>query len=268
MLTTESSSRHDDLDQKSTLELLQGMNQEDKTVPLAIEQELASIQALIDAAYVKMLNGGRLFYLGSGTSGRLGIVDASECPPTYGVPQGLVIGIIAGGDPAIRQAVENAEDDPLQGWYDLQTHSISKRDFVIGISASGGAPYVTGALEQCVANSVSCGAIACNTDSKIGQIADYKIEAVVGPEFVTGSTRMKSGTAQKLILNMISTSLMIKLGHVQGNSMVDMQLSNKKLVLRGTRMIMEQTGLDDFTAQELLLKHGSVRKAVEASENW
>jgi N-acetylmuramic acid 6-phosphate etherase len=268
MLTTESSSNHDDLEQKSTLELLEGMNQEDKSVPLAIEKELDSIQALIDAAYIKMLNGGRLFYIGSGTSGRLGILDASECPPTYGVPQGLVVGIIAGGDPAIRVAVENAEDDPLQGWYDLQEHTISKRDFVIGISASGGAPYVTGALEQCVANKTACGAIACNIDSLIGKIADHKIEVVVGPEYVTGSTRMKSGTAQKLILNMISTSLMIKLGHVQGNSMVDMQLSNKKLVIRGTHMIMEQTGLDEFTAKDLLLKHGSVRNAVEHAGKW
>ena len=268
MLTTESTSNHDDLEQKSTLELLQGMNKEDQTVPLAIAKELDNIQALIDAAYVKMLNGGRLFYIGSGTSGRLGIVDASECPPTYGVPHGLVNGIIAGGEKAMWKAVENAEDDPLQGWYDLQEHSISKRDFVIGISASGGAPYVLGALEQCIANHVPCGAISCNIDSKIGQIADHKIEVVVGPEFVTGSTRMKSGTAQKLILNMISTSLMIKLGHVQGNSMVDMQLSNKKLVIRGTRMIMEQTGLDEFTAKDLLLKQGSVRKAVEHAGKW
>jgi len=268
MLTTESSSNHEDLDQKSTLELLQGMNQEDQTVPLAIATELKSIEALIEAAYQKMLNGGRLFYIGSGTSGRLGIVDASECPPTYGVPQGLVVGIIAGGDAAIREAVENAEDDLLQGWYDLQEHMISKRDFVIGISASGTAPYVKGALEQCVKNRVCCGAISCNKESLIGTIADHKIEVVVGPEFVTGSTRMKSGTAQKLILNMISTSLMIKLGHVQGNSMIDMQLSNKKLVIRGTRMIMEQTGLDEFTSKDLLLKHGSVRKAVEAAGRW
>jgi N-acetylmuramic acid 6-phosphate etherase len=244
------------------------MNQEDKTVPLAIEQELDSIQKLIDAAHLKMANGGRLFYLGSGTSGRLGIVDASECPPTYGVPQGLVVGIIAGGDPAIRVAVENAEDDPLQGWYDLQEHSISKRDFVIGISASGTAPYIIGALEQCIANKVECGAIACNRDSMISQIADHAIEVIVGPEFVTGSTRMKSGTAQKLVLNMISTSLMIKLGHVQGNSMIDMQLSNKKLVIRGTNMIMEQTGLDEHTSKELLLKHGSVRSAVNAACKW
>ena len=268
MLTTESASNHDDLEQKSTLQLLEGMNQEDQTVPQAIAKNLDSITELIDAAYLKMLNGGRLFYIGSGTSGRLGIVDASECPPTYGVPHGLVVGIIAGGDPAIRKAVENAEDDPLQGWYDLQEHSISKRDFVIGISASGGAPYVLGALKQCVEHRIPCGAISCNVDSKIGKIVDHKVEVVVGPEFVTGSTRMKSGTAQKLILNMISTSLMIKLGHVQGNSMVDMQLSNKKLVIRGTRMIMEQTGLDEYTAKDLLLKHGSVRKAVDHAANW
>lgn len=267
MLTTETSSNHDNLEEKSTLELLQGMNEEDKSVPLAIAQELECIQRLIDAAYEKMKNGGRLFYLGSGTSGRLGIVDASECPPTYGVPHGLVVGIIAGGDAAIRKAVENAEDDPLQGWYDLQEQTISKRDFVIGISASGTAPYVMGALEQCVKNSIACGAISCNKQSQIGKVADYAIEVVVGPEFVTGSTRMKSGTAQKLILNMISTSLMIKLGHVQGNSMIDMQLSNKKLVKRGTRMIMEQTGLDEHTAKDLLLKHGSVRKAVDTVQN-
>ncbi len=268
MLTTESASNHDDLEQKSTLQLLEGMNQEDQTVPQAIAKNLDSITELIDATYLKMLNGGRLFYIGSGTSGRLGIVDASECPPTYGVPHGLVVGIIAGGDPAIRKAVENAEDDPLQGWYDLQEHSISKLDFVIGISASGGAPYVLGALKQCVEHSIPCGAISCNVDSKIGEIVDHKVEVIVGPEFVTGSTRMKSGTAQKIILNMISTSLMIKLGHVQGNSMVDMQLSNKKLVIRGTRMIMEQTGLDEYTAKDLLLKHGSVRKAVDHAANW
>ncbi|MGB0849666.1 MAG: N-acetylmuramic acid 6-phosphate etherase [Bacteroidia bacterium] len=268
MLTTESSSNHDNLELKSTLELLEGMNKEDITVPQAISLELESIQHLVEAAYEKMKNGGRLFYLGSGTSGRLGIVDASECPPTYGVPHGLVVGIIAGGDPAIRNAVENAEDDPLQGWYDLQEHSICKRDYVIGISASGTAPYVIGALNQCVANKVSCGAISCNKNSLIGNIANEAIEVVVGPEFVTGSTRMKSGTAQKLILNMISTSLMIKLGHVQGNSMIDMQLSNKKLVKRGTNMIMDQTGLDEQTSKELLLKHGSVRKAVENACKW
>jgi N-acetylmuramic acid 6-phosphate etherase len=264
MLTTESSSNHDNLDQKSTLQLLQGMNQEDQTVPRAIAKEISSIESLVDGAYAKMKDGGRLFYIGSGTSGRLGIVDASECPPTYGVPHGLVVGIIAGGDAAIRKAVEHAEDDPLQGWHDLQKHQITNKDFVIGISASGGAPYVLGALTQCKENKIPCGAIACNDNSKIGAIADYTIEVIVGPEFVTGSTRMKSGTAQKLILNMISTSLMIKLGHVKGNRMVDMQLSNKKLVKRGTLMIMEATGVNELRAKEMLLKYGSVRKAVSA----
>ncbi len=263
MLTTETSSNHNNLDKKSTLELLKGINKEDLSVPVAIAEELKAIEQLIEGAFLKMKNGGRLFYLGSGTSGRLGIVDASECPPTYGVPHGLVVGIIAGGDPAIRKAVENAEDDPLQGWYDLQEHSISKRDFVIGISASGTAPYVKGALEICTENGIATGAIACNKNSQIGQIAEHSIEVVVGPEYVTGSTRMKSGTAQKLLLNMISTSLMIKLGHVKGNKMVDMQLSNKKLIKRGTRMIVEATGIEETKAKELLLKHGSVRKAIE-----
>lgn len=268
MLTTESTSNHDNLEEKSTLDLLKGMNKEDQSVPHSINNELKSIQNLVDAAYQTMSQGGRLFYIGSGTSGRLGIVDASECPPTYGVDPGVVNGIIAGGDQAIRNAVENAEDDPLQGWYDLEKHDINKLDFVIGISASGTAPYVQGALEKCKENNILTGAIACNKPSKIGLMVDYPIEVVVGPEFVTGSTRMKSGTAQKLVLNMISTSLMIKLGHVQGNQMIDMQLSNKKLVARGTRMIMEQTGLDEYTANDLLIKHGSVRKAVDHASNW
>ena len=268
MLTTESTSNHDNLEDKSTLDLLKAMNTEDQSVPHSVNNEIHAIQNLVDAAYLKMSQGGRLFYIGSGTSGRLGIVDASECPPTYGVDPGVVNGIIAGGDQAIRNAVENAEDDPLQGWYDLEYHHINELDFVIGISASGTAPYVQGALEKCKENNISTGAIACNKPSKIGSMVDYPIEVVVGPEFVTGSTRMKSGTAQKLILNMISTSLMIKLGHVQGNQMVDMQLSNKKLVARGTRMIMQQTGLDEYTANDLLMKHGSVRKAVEHAANW
>jgi len=268
MLTTESTSNHDNLEDKSTLDLLKAMNTEDQSVPHSVNNEINAIQNLVDAAYLKMSQGGRLFYIGSGTSGRLGIVDASECPPTYGVDPGVVNGIIAGGDQAIRNAVENAEDDPLQGWYDLEYHHLNELDFVIGISASGTAPYVQGALEKCKENNILTGAIACNKPSKIGSMVDYPIEVVVGPEFVTGSTRMKSGTAQKLILNMISTSLMIKLGHVQGNQMVDMQLSNKKLVARGTRMIMEQTGLDEYTANDLLMKHGSVRKAVEHAANW
>ena len=268
MLITEKPSDYDNLEKKSTLELLIGINKEDQSVAFAIEKEISSIQKLIEAAYKTMQNGGRLFYVGSGTSGRIGIIDASECPPTYGVDPGLVVGIIAGGDQAIRNAVENAEDDLLQGWYVLEKHHINSSDFVIGISASGTAPYVIGALEQCKIHGIITGSIACNKQSKIGTIAHHPVEAVVGPEFVTGSTRMKSGTAQKLILNMISTTLMIKLGHVQGNQMVDMQLSNKKLVKRGTRMIMEQTGLDEYTAHDLLVKYRSVRKAVEHAANW
>lgn len=268
MLTTEKSSNHNQLEQKSTLELLEGMNQEDQSVPNAVKKEIPAIQALVDAAYVKMKQGGRLFYIGSGTSGRLGIVDASECPPTFGVDPKRVVGIIAGGDKAIRTAVENAEDDPLQGWYDLKENQINPLDFVIGISASGTAPYVQGAMEKCKDNNIGTGSIACNQNSTIGKIADFPVEVIVGPEFVTGSTRMKSGTAQKLVLNMISTSLMIKLGHVQGNQMIDMQLSNQKLITRGTRMIMEQTGLDEYTANDLLIKHGSVRKAVEQVSKW
>jgi len=264
LTTTESSSLHDDLHDKSVHELLVGINQEDQKVALAVENELASIANLIEALVLKMRDGGRLFYMGSGTSGRLGIVDASECPPTYGVPHGLVVGLIAGGDSAIRKAVEFAEDDPHQGWKDLQEYNVTSSDFVIGISASGTAPYVEGALGDCKQNNIETGSIACNTDSRIGKIADHKVEVIVGPEFVTGSTRMKSGTAQKLVLNMITTAAMIQLGHVVGNKMVDMQLSNKKLVDRGTRMIME--GIDKdisyVDAKTALLEHGSVRKAL------
>lgn len=260
--TTETDSLYDQLEQKSTLELLQGINAEDKKVAIGVESEMGSIESTINAIVEKMLEGGRLFYIGSGTSGRLGVVDASECPPTFGVEQGLVIGIIAGGDQAIRKAVENAEDDLGQGWKDLQNHTINNKDFVLGISASGSTPYVLGALTQCKANGIKTGIIACNKNSKIGAVADYKIEIELGPEFVTGSTRMKSGTAQKLVLNMISTTAMIKLGKVEGNKMVDMQLSNKKLIDRGTKMIMEKTHLNYSESEKLLLKYGSVRNAV------
>jgi N-acetylmuramic acid 6-phosphate etherase len=261
--TTETSSLHDNLHEKSVRDLLVGINTEDQKVALAVERELASIDRLIQAVIEKMQNGGRLFYMGSGTSGRLGIVDASECPPTFGVDHGLVVGIIAGGTTAILKAVEFAEDDPEQGWKDLQTHSITSKDFVIGISASGTAPYVEGALNKCKSEGISTGSIACNADSVIGQIADHKIEIIVGPEFVTGSTRMKSGTAQKMVLNMITTTAMIQLGHVLGNKMVDMQLSNKKLVDRGARMIMELSDLNYDLAKLALLKHGSVRLVLE-----
>lgn len=261
--TTESDSLYENLEQKSTFELLTDINTEDKKVANCVANELESITKTTDAISNKMAKGGRLFYIGSGTSGRLGVVDASECPPTFGVPHGLVVGIIAGGDTAIRKAVENAEDDTEQGWLDLQHQDINENDFVLGISASGSTPYVLGALSKCAQNGILTGIIACNKNCKIGEITDFKIEIEVGPEFVTGSTRMKSGTAQKLVLNMISTTVMIKLGKVIGNKMVDMQLSNKKLVDRGTKMIMEQTQLDYSEAERLLLQRGSVRNAVD-----
>lgn len=261
---TESESNHKDLDLLSTRALLIGINQEDHTVPLAVEKEIPQIEKLVDACVERMKNGGRLFYMGAGTSGRLGIVDASECPPTFGVPQGMVIGIIAGGDQAIRKAVEFAEDDRLQGWKDLEAFEINEKDIVVGIAASGTTPYILGVLETAKSKGILTGGISCNPHSPLSQLADIAITPVVGPEFVTGSTRMKSGTAQKLVLNMLSTSIMIRLGRVKGNRMVDMQLSNEKLVDRGTRMVMDETGLDEQTANELLLKYGSVRAAVES----
>lgn len=249
----------------SVTELLSNMNKEDKTVPLAVEKVIPSIEKLVGIIVEKMKGGGRLFYLGAGTSGRLGIVDASECPPTYGIEQGIVVGLIAGGDTAIRKAVEFAEDDTKQGWLDLQEYKINSKDVVIGIAASGSTPYVVAALKECNRNSIVTGCISCNAGSEIAKEAKFPIEVVVGPEFVTGSTRMKSGTAQKLVLNMISTSVMVKLGRVKGNKMVDMQLSNNKLVERGTRMLMKNTGISDFDeAKKLLLQYGSVRKATEA----
>lgn len=261
--TTESDSNYDNLEKMSLRELLNGINEEDRQVPLAVAKVIPSIEALTTKVVEKMRGGGRLFYIGAGTSGRLGILDASECPPTYGVEQGLVIGLIAGGDSAIRVAVEFAEDDPMQGWKDLQTYSINSRDLVIGIAASGNTPYVAGALEQCRKNGITTGCVVCNNNSRVASHADFPVEVIVGPEFVTGSTRMKSGTAQKLVLNMISTSAMIQLGRVKGNKMVDMQLSNNKLVHRGTQMVMNQTGLDERGAEALLKQQGSVRKAVD-----
>ena len=260
---TESSSRYDHLERMSTDGLLRNINAEDRTVADAVAQCIPAMEPLINAIVERMARGGRLFYIGAGTSGRLGIVDASECPPTFGVPHGMVVGLIAGGDSAIRKAVEFAEDDTEQGWKDLQEHAIGTDDTVIGIAASGGTPYVVGALKSARAAGVLTGCITCNPESPVTQVCDHPLVAVVGPEFVTGSTRMKSGTAQKLILNMISTSVMIKLGRVKGNRMVDMQLSNNKLVDRGTRMVMEGLGVDYDTANALLRKHGSVRKAVD-----
>jgi len=262
---TESTSKYRHLEKMNVLELLQHINEEDANVPAAVAKVLPQIEALIHAIVDKMLMGGRLFYIGAGTSGRLGILDASECPPTYGVPQGLVVGIIAGGIKAITEAVESAEDDTEHGWLDLQQYEISSNDVVVGIAASGTTPYVISALEKCRENNIVTGSICCNPDAPISQAADFPIEVIVGPEFVTGSTRMKSGTAQKLVLNMISTSVMIQLGRVEDNKMVNMQLTNEKIVDRGVRMLMEKLGLKEYeTAKDLLLKKGSVKKAIES----
>jgi N-acetylmuramic acid 6-phosphate etherase len=262
--TTESSSHYDHLEKMSVNELLVNINKEDKTVPLAIEKAIPQIEAIVNIIVEKMKGGGRLFYIGAGTSGRLGVVDASEIPPTYGLPHGKVIGLIAGGDKAIRKAVEYAEDDAQQAWKDLEEHLINQQDVLIGIAASGRTPYVIGGLKDARANGVVTGCVVCNLNTEVARQADYPVEVVVGPEFVTGSTRMKSGTAQKLVLNMISTTVMIKLGHVKGNKMVDMQLTNNKLVDRGTRMIMDELKISQAEAEKLLKQHGSVRKAVDS----
>jgi N-acetylmuramic acid 6-phosphate etherase len=264
MSTTESSSNHNNLENKSISELLFGMNQEDRSVPEAVALALPEIEKLIAEIVSKMKDGGRLFYMGAGTSGRLGIVDASECPPTFGVDFGRVIGLIAGGDGAIRKAVEFAEDSEEQGWVDLQAYNITTKDMVVGIAASGRTPYVVGALKKCNEEGISTGCVVCNAGSAVAAVSKFPIEVVVGPEFVTGSTRLKSGTAQKLVLNMLTTCTFIQLGHVKGNKMVDMQLSNYKLVDRGTRMVMEETGLNAEEAKALLLKEGSVRFAVDS----
>ena len=260
--TTESDSKYDGLEQMSVSDLLKNINREDKTVAQSVEEQLPQIEKIINAIVPKMKKGGRLFYLGAGTSGRLGIVDASECPPTFGVDHDLVIGLMAGGDKAMRKAVEFAEDDISLGWQDLLQYNINDNDVVIGIAASGTTPYVVGALKKCQEENIATGCIVCNENSPVSKVADFPVEVVVGPEFVTGSTRMKSGTAQKLVLNMISTSVMIQLGKVKGNKMVDMQLSNNKLVDRGTKMIMQEIGVDYETANSLLQKFGSVRKAL------
>lgn len=265
--TTEQSSHYNNLENLSTEDLLKHINNEDKTVPLAVEKALPQIQALAEALVKQLQIGGRIFYIGAGTSGRLGIVDASECPPTFGVAHNLVNGIIAGGDAAIRKAVENAEDNTTQAWLDLKAHNITTTDVVIGIAASGTTPYVLGGLEQCNKEGITTGCITCNAGSPLANTAKFPIEVVVGPEFVTGSSRMKAGTAQKLVLNMLSTTAMIKLGRVKGNKMVDMQLSNDKLVDRGVRMIMGEIPVTYNQAKELLLTFGSVRKAIENYKN-
>lgn len=265
--TTEAASNYNHLEMMSVGEILRNINSEDKTVPYAIEKALPQIEKLTTTVSEKLNAGGRLFYMGAGTSGRLGIVDASECPPTFGVPHELVIGLIAGGDAAIRNAVEFAEDSNNQGWEDLKKHQIGVNDIVIGIAASGTTPYVIGALEKCNALHITTGCITCNEGSPLALTAKFPVVVVVGPEFVTGSSRMKAGTAQKLVLNMISTTAMIRLGRVKGNKMVDMQLSNNKLVDRGTRMIMEELEIEEDEAAFLLEKHGSVRTAVDTYTN-
>ena len=264
---TESSSRFQDLEKMPVKELISSINKEDAHVHVAVREALPQIEKLITCIIDRMKKGGRVFYLGAGTSGRLGVLDASELPPTFGVPDNLVIGLIAGGDVALRKSVENAEDNPDRAWEELQAYNIGPVDTVIGIAASGTTPYVIGGIEKARANGILTGCITCNPGSMIARAAEIPIEAVTGPEFVTGSTRLKAGTAQKMILNMITTTIMIKLGKVKGNKMVNMQLTNKKLVNRGTRMLMEELSLDFNTAQRLLLQYGSVKKALESRQN-
>lgn len=263
---TEQESKYKDIDKMSVIEVLKSINEEDKLVPLAVEKALPQIEKLATAVAERMRNGGRLFYIGAGTSGRLGVVDASECPPTFGVPFDWVVGIIAGGDSAIRKAVEFAEDDDKQAWIDLQEYNINEKDSLVGLAASGTTPYVVGGLNEARKHGILTGCIICNEGGPVVAASDYPVEVVVGPEFLTGSTRMKSGTAQKLVLNMLSTTVMIQLGRVKGNKMVDMQLTNHKLVDRGTHMVMEELNIGEEQAAELLNKYGSVRKAVEASK--
>lgn len=260
---TEEPSPYRHLEKMSISNLLHHINQEDHKVPEVIEKVLPQIEKLVDAVVDKMLSGGRLFYIGAGTSGRLAVVDASECPPTFGVEPGLVVAIIAGGEQAVTQAIEHAEDDREQGWKDLQAHDVSTKDIVIGIAASGTTPYVIGALEHCRMAGILTGSITCNPNAPVSSVADHAVEVVTGPEFVTGSTRMKSGTAQKLVLNMISTTAMIQLGRVEDNKMVNMKLTNDKIIDRGTKMLMERLEISDYeTAKEMLLKYGSVKKAI------
>ena len=261
---TESESLYDNLDQMSVRELLEGINNEDRKVAIAVGREIPKIEKLVTRIVERMRRGGRLFYIGAGTSGRLGVLDASEIPPTYGMPNTLVIGLIAGGDRALRNPVESAEDDLDKAWEELQQYHINTNDTLVGIAASGTTPYVIGALRKARSEGILTASISCTPDSPMAAEAEIAIEPVVGPEFVTGSTRMKSGTAQKMVLNMITTSTMIKLGRVKGNRMVNMQLTNQKLVDRGTRMIMEELRLDYEQSKNLLLLHGSVREAIDS----
>lgn len=261
---SEQPSLYNDLEKKSVGELLRDMNNEDKKVPLAVEKAIPQIEKLVTEIVKRMKKGGRIFYMGAGTSGRLGVLDASEIPPTFGMDPSWVIGLIAGGDTALRNPVENAEDDTLQGWKDLEKFNVGPLDTVIGIAASGTTPYVIGAIEEAKKHGILTAAITSNPDAPVSQVADIPIEMIVGPEYVTGSSRMKSGTGQKLICNMITTSVMIQMGRVKGNKMVNMQLSNAKLVDRGTRMVVDELGLPYDEAKRLLLMHGSVKNAVDA----
>jgi N-acetylmuramic acid 6-phosphate etherase len=263
MAKTGQTSGNIQLDKLSVAELLYAINKEDQTVPLAVEEAIPQMTVLVDKLVQTITQGGRIFYIGAGTSGRLGIVDASECVPTFGIPEGIVVGIMAGGDIALRKAVEFSEDNSTQAWLDLQTYNISSKDFVIGIAASGTTPYVLGALKECAKHSIQTGCIVCTTQSPIAAQVNYPVEIAVGPEILLGSTRMKAGTAQKLALNMISTSVMVRMGRVQGNKMVDMQLKNNKLIKRGMLILVEELGITETEARELLNKFKSVRQALE-----
>ncbi|MDR5591343.1 N-acetylmuramic acid 6-phosphate etherase [Christiangramia sp. SM2212] len=264
---TEKVSNYDHLEKMSTSELLNNINKEDQSVAQSVQKVIPEIEKLVDEIVPKIESEGRLFYIGAGTSGRLGVLDASECPPTFGVSPGIVIGLIAGGDTALRNAVENAEDNTSQAWKDLQKYDISDKDVLVGIAASGTTPYVIGGIKDARKNGIITGCVTCSSRSPLAEASEFPVQVITGPEFVTGSTRMKAGTAQKMVLNMISTSVMIKLGRVKGNKMVDMQLSNDKLVGRGTRMIMEELNIEKKEANALLLKYKSVRKALEAYKN-
>ena len=265
-MTTEQPSTYDNLEQWTTNDILVSMNHEDQSVPLAVNKALPQIEQLVEAIVARLQAGGRLFYIGAGTSGRLGVVDASECPPTFGVPAGLVVGIMAGGDGAIRQAVEGAEDDATQAWVDLQQFNANSKDVLVGIAASGRTPYVVGGLQAARAAGLATGCVVCNANSAVAAACEFPVEVVTGPEFITGSTRLKAGTAQKLVLNMLTTATFIRLGRVRGNKMVDMQLSNDKLVDRGQRMLMDELGIAQPEAAELLRRHGSVRAALLAQQ--
>jgi N-acetylmuramic acid 6-phosphate etherase len=261
---TEKNSHYDALEQKSVEELLSGIHQEDQKAVAAVGKVLPQIERLIQKVVEQVQNEGRLFYIGAGTSGRLGVLDASECPPTFGTPAEKVIGLIAGGDYALRNSIENAEDDSHQAWKDMSEHKINPKDIIVGIAASGTTPYVIGGLKDCQQNGIPTACITCNENTPLAAVSDYPIEVVVGPEFLTGSSRMKAGTAQKLILNMITTATMIQLGHVKGNKMVDMKLSNDKLVGRAERMVMDELQVSLATAQALLQQHKNVRRAIDA----